>query len=93
MLPARNALVRVLVPRKGISIEEGDRMTPLTEWKDLLSRSRALFSAVLLVFITFALLAVAAAMLFFSVFITTFRTGRVIVEQMTARVAVPELLR
>jgi hypothetical protein len=68
-------------------------MTPITEFNDLLSRSRALFSAVLLVFITFALLLVSTGVLFFSVFITTFRTGRLIVEQMTARVAVPELLR
>jgi hypothetical protein len=68
-------------------------MTVRSEFNDLLSRSRALFSAVLLVFITFALLLVSTGVLFFSVFITTFRTGRLIVEQMTARVAVPELLR
>jgi hypothetical protein len=68
-------------------------MTVRSEFNDLLSRSRALFSAVLLVFLTFALLAVSVGTLFFSVFITTFRTGRRIVEQMTARVSVPELLR
>jgi hypothetical protein len=68
-------------------------MTPLTEWKDLLSRSRALFSAVLLVFITFALLAVSVVTLFCTCWLTVFQTCRGIVEQMTARVAVPELLR
>jgi preprotein translocase subunit SecY len=68
-------------------------MTPLTEWKDLLSRSRNLFSAVLLVFITFALLVVSVVTLFCTCWLTVFRTARGIAEQMTARVAVPELLR
>jgi hypothetical protein len=68
-------------------------MNPKTEFNDLLSRSRNLFSAALLVFITFALLAVSVVTLFCTCWLTVFRTGRVIVEQMTTRVAVPELLR
>jgi hypothetical protein len=68
-------------------------MTPRTEFNDLIARSRALLDAVLLVLITFALLIVSAGVLFCSIWITVFRTGRMIADRTTARVAIPEMLR
>ncbi|MFA6509974.1 MAG: hypothetical protein WCV62_05915 [Candidatus Peribacteraceae bacterium] len=63
-------------------------MTPKTEWKDLLARSRRLLDAALLLLITFALLIVAAGTLFCVSFTTVFTMGRNTIDRMTARVTV-----
>lgn len=63
-------------------------MNPRDEFKDLLTRSRRLIDAVLLLVITFALLVVAIGTLFCTVFITTFQTIRSAVDRVTARTSV-----
>jgi hypothetical protein len=63
-------------------------MNPHDEFKDLVSRSRRLIDAALLLVITGALLVVAAGTLFCTVFITTFSTVRAGVDRVTARTSV-----
>jgi hypothetical protein len=63
-------------------------MNSMAEFRDLLTRSRRLVDAALLVVITAALLLVAAGTLFFSVFVTAFTMGRNTIDRTTARVAV-----
>lgn len=63
-------------------------MNPKDEFKDLLTRSRRLADAALLVVITFALLLVSAGTLFGTVWITVFTMGRNTIDRTTARVAV-----
>lgn len=65
---------------------EGYRMTPRTEFRDFLARSRRLFNAVLLLLITFALLVVAAGTLFCTIWITAFTVSRNTVDRWTTRV-------
>lgn len=68
-------------------------MNPRTEFADLVSRSRKLTAAALVLIISFALLIVSAGTLFATVFITVFRTAQGAADRMTAKVTVPELLR
>ena len=63
-------------------------MTPMAEFRDLLTRSRRLIDAVLLLIITFVLLIVSAGTLFCTVFVTTFSMGRSVIDRATARVTV-----
>jgi hypothetical protein len=63
-------------------------MNPRTEFRDLISRSRRLFDAALLLLITFALLIVSAGTLFCTIFVTVFTMGRNTIDRTTARVAV-----
>ncbi len=60
-------------------------MNPRTEFADLLTRSRRLLDAALLLIITFGALLVAAGTLFCSCWITVFVFGRGIADRMTAR--------
>ena len=63
-------------------------MTPRTEFADLVTRSRRLVDAILLLLITFALMMIALGTLFCAVFTTAFVMGRNTVDRMTARVTV-----
>ena len=63
-------------------------MNPRTEFRDLISRSRRLVDAALLLVITAALLLVASGTLFFSVFITAFTMSRNTIDRATERVTV-----
>jgi hypothetical protein len=63
-------------------------LNPRTEFRDLISRSRRLVDAALLLVITAALLLVASGTLFFTVFITAFTMGRNTIDRTTARVSV-----
>jgi len=65
-------------------------MTPRTEFRDLISRSRTLFAAVLLLLITAAMLLVAAANLFCAIWIALFSAGRGIVDRWTAWTKAPK---
>jgi hypothetical protein len=67
---------------------EGYGLTPRTEFTDLVSRSRRLVDAALLLLITFALLIVAAGTLFCTAWITVFTMGRNTIDRATAQVAV-----
>jgi hypothetical protein len=63
-------------------------MTPRAEYAELVSRSKILGSAVLLLFLSMALLLVSAATLFLTTFITAFRTWRGVIDRMTTRVTI-----
>ena len=63
-------------------------MNPKDEFKDLISRSRRLVDASLLLLITFALLIVSAGTLFCTIFVTVFTMGRNTIDRTTARVVV-----
>jgi len=61
-----------------------------SEWFDLITRSRNLFAAVLLLLITAAMLLVAVGQLFCAVWITAFTSWRRIVDQCAVRIRAPK---
>jgi hypothetical protein len=63
-------------------------MNPRTEFRDLLTRSRRLVDAALLLLITFALLIVSAGTLFGTVWVTVFTMGKNTIDRTTERVTV-----
>lgn len=63
-------------------------MTPSTEFSDLLDRTERMWSATLLLMITFALLIVSALTLLFTVFVTFFSMLRNGANDWTERVTV-----
>lgn len=63
-------------------------MTPSTEFTDLLDRAERMWSATLLLLITFALLIVSTVTLLFTVFVTAFSMIRNGVNVLTDKVTV-----
>ena len=63
-------------------------MNPKTEFVDLLTRSRRLIDAALLLVITLALMIVALGTLFCIVFVTVFVMGRNTIDRTTEKVTV-----
>ena len=65
-------------------------MTPLSEYRELVTRFWKLIDAIILLILSALLLVVAGVTLGCTVFITTFTTGRHIVDRQAARIAAPK---
>ena len=65
-------------------------MTPLTEYRSLVTRSHKMIDSALLLILAALHLAVAALTLFCAVWIAVFRTGRVVIDRRAAKIKTPE---